>query len=238
MVLPPDIWGVLLPTITLPSLSNLSIIWCRIGSSVLSAFLVRHASITTLNLHSLLNHEPNLSPPKSILPNLETLNADAEIVTLLRRAKLPNLKWITAPIKLTYPDLQSELSELDGVFAGLTRKSEIGVRLEVAMEFNPGEWVPSEGPVNKEDKNEEWRHLVKIVGFNTSICDDNLEGMNKREFLPKWLSERFWALERVYVGSDCGCLVCEYHQVSRRKTLEESIREICPSVKDVIINGI
>jgi hypothetical protein len=240
MKLSPQIWAAILSCITLPALARLHVSSCHIAFADLASFLSRHPTISALEFRYVGTDQPSSHSLKFTLPNLRELTAELGLVAFLLSAKLPSLESVSIPLNFTYKSHEKVLAEFSRVFAGVgNRKNQIALHLEISMDFdtNDGELPLVKG--EKDGKIEPWQYLVKTVAFNTSVRYSSLTEA-KLVFLPQWLGRWFVALEEVSVGHCCTCLRCAYHvpSTAERDALKQMLRDACPNLKIVIMNGI
>ena len=220
-------WRDILPIITLPVLSVLSIDSCEIALVDLSTFLSRHPSLTTLSIGA-SSSDLNLSietPLPELLSRLTTLSAPTNcIVKFLTSAhKIPKLllKNIVSHVMSA-----SEFTAIHQAVASAAahRRTDIILSLELHVHTD---WLDMDAGIGIDGDDTLAQRVTSLV-IKTGWL-----GLNYRDrrTLPTWLA-RFWALEKLTFVSQSRWLLSGQAKVM----LIRSISAACPGVKTIAVN--
>ena len=223
-------WSNILPIITLPTLSVLSIDSCSIALADLSVFLSRHPSLTTLNIGADMVDLPLSIQPSlpNLLPHLTTLSAPQNYtVQFLKFAHaFPRLRFLTIVSHLTF---SSDLTAIEQTFASIATRQPTNIMLSLELHVHTSNWLDTDSDAR-----------LGISGANTLaqrvtsvVIKAGWYGLEQhaRDRLPSWLA-RFCALETLtFVDQSQWPL-----DVQVKMTLIQSIGAACPGVKTVVVN--
>jgi len=219
-------WSDILPVITLPVLSVLSINSCDIALSDLSAFLSRHPNITTLTVGASsvdldLSIQPNLSEP---LPQLTTLSAPTNyIVHFLTSAH--TFPKLCLTITVSHIISASDFAAIEKAIASVsTHQVTIALSLELHVH---SDWLDMDAELGVDGDNTLAQHVASLV-IKTGWR--GLENRDKHR-LPHWLAH-FCALEKLTFVDQSRWPV----NARVKLTLIRSIGAACPGVKTVVFN--
>ena len=225
-----DEWSDILPIITLPTLSVLSIDSCSIALADLSAFISRHPSLTTLNIGArmidlTLSIQPSL--PKR-LPQLTTLSAPKNYtVQFLKSARaFPRLRCLTIVSHITFA---SDFAAIEQTFASVAARQLTNIALSLELHVHTSNWLDTDSDAG-----------LGIGGANTlaqRVTSVVIKAawyrlkQQARDRLPSWLA-RFCALERLTLVNQSRWPL----DAQVKMTLVRCISTAYPGVKTVVVS--
>ena len=223
-------WSDILPIITLPTLSVLSIDSCFIALADLSAFLSRHPNLTILNIGAgmvdlALSIQPSLP---NLLSQLITLSAPKNYTVqfLTSAHAFPRLRFLTI---ISHIALASDFAAIEQT-ASIAARQLTNIVLSLELHVHTSNWLDtdSDAGLGISGANTLAQRVTSLV-IKAGWC-----GLEKhaRDRLPSWLT-RFCALETLtFVDQSRWPL-----DVQVKMMFIRSIGAACPRVKTVVVNG-
>ena len=187
-----SVWSLVLPCVTIPSLSHLSIDLCSIKSGDLFKFLRRHPSIQNLFLgRSILSPNPSQTLIKNALKDLRQLTAHPKwLVHLLTpQGCFPSLSCIRILWRIQNKQHFS-FSVLNGLLEPIARRLGSIKELHLVLSFGSisSDWMVSSMVDTRDGPNSPPPPLTRVTHLELDIGTYSLPlAMGIR--LPKWLAE-------------------------------------------------
>ena len=164
-------WSNILPLLSMPLLSEFNLQDSNINFSDLSAFLLRHSSITHLDLScNIPTSGPNL-PPAGFLPRLEVISGNPDYLSgLLSRQRhlFPHLRSVTLTPN---PGLGIRYRTLNNIFRNLAdrKRGTIHLSIEFSRQIALTQWFYN---AQSEPCSLDCVKTLEIIRFGTPISSD------------------------------------------------------------------
>lgn len=139
----PDAWGTILPHLTLPTLSDLTIELCSIEYRDLRKFLTRHQQVKRLYLGRSLSASPNAQLPVVYLSRLLHLSATPEylIHLLSQQGSFPSLESVSAICQIRH-GRHFDFGIMNNVLLPVApRLRGTALSLEISFESSSDDWM-------------------------------------------------------------------------------------------------
>ncbi|KAJ3517486.1 hypothetical protein NLJ89_g487 [Agrocybe chaxingu] len=231
-----DQWSLILPHISMPSLTDFSLDYCAIWTHDLIAFLRRHRSLQKLYIGHHVTNPPDplrlglFSFQKSALRNLTHLQAPANWLTFMlsNKRSLPALSSCTILVHPFGTDKLTLSSSLDDPLEPIVHRLRSLKELNLSLSFGAplSDWIHVDPSLEPQDKTTTTTRVHSLVTHIEACIRMYALPRLVSHKMPKWLAQ-FPALRRfaVYTMSGAGSFA-----PAQKELLLQGILESCPRV--------